>query len=91
MVYTKKFAIRLYVDGKQKRIKQVDSIEAAENWIDKALGFAPDGTDCLGRNRLSKVQGRLSEHGKVVTFWVSLPALSNRKFKAVVAQTKDLI
>ena len=90
MVYTKKFAIRLYVDGKKKRIKQVDSFEAAEEWIDKALGFAPDGTDCMARDRLSKVRGRLSKHGKVVTFWVSLPAFSNRKFKAVVAQTKDL-
>ena len=90
MEYTKKFAIRLYVDGKKKPIKQVDNLETAEEWIDKALGFAPDGTNCMARDRLTKVKGRLSEHGKVINFWVSLPAFSNRKFKAVVAQTKDL-
>ena len=88
MEYTKKFAIRLIADGKKKRIKQVDNLEAAEEWIDKALKIKIN--DPFARNLLLEAKGRIKKNGPIVSLWTSTPLLSNRKFKAVVIETKNL-
>ena len=83
------FSLRAKVPGQKWPVVQVDSLEAAETWIDQVLLKAgPD--DVLMRTGLEHKKGRMTKGGPLVDIWQVSDLFCTKPFQVFIIKTADL-
>lgn len=85
-----KFAIRAIVRGKKRRLKHVNTLAAAETWIDDVL-LGLGAMNVLARTQLEKKQGRMEKDGPIIDVWETKDFLCvGGPFQILIVRTADM-